>query len=101
MLALSVTTVQTSSAASTVYVNTTGSDGNSGTSDSPYQTISQGINQVDNSGTVNLAKGTFDHDNGAGHSDYGITISKDVTIQGAGSNETIIDAKKLKQHFYN
>jgi peptidoglycan/xylan/chitin deacetylase (PgdA/CDA1 family)/methionine-rich copper-binding protein CopC len=88
-------TMQTSSAASNVYVNTTGSDTNAGTSADPYQTIANGVNQVDNQGTVHLSKGTFNNNNGAGHSDYGITISKNVTIQGAGSNETVIDAKSL------
>ncbi len=91
--------MQTSSAASNVYVNTTGSDTNTGTSTDPYQTIGNGVNQVDNQGTVHLSKGTFNNNNGAGHSDYGITISKNITIKGAGSNETIIDAKSLNNIF--
>jgi peptidoglycan/xylan/chitin deacetylase (PgdA/CDA1 family)/methionine-rich copper-binding protein CopC len=99
MLTLSMNTMQTSSAASNVYVNTTGSDTNAGTSADPYQTIANGVNQVDNQGTVHLSKGTFNNNNGAGHSDYGITISKNVTIQGAGSNETVIDAKSLNNIF--
>ena len=99
MLVLSITTVQTSSAASDVYVNSSANDGNSGSSYSPYQTISTGISKVDNRGTVHLTKGTFNHYNSAGHSDYGITIAKNVTIQGAGSNQTIIDAKGLNNIF--
>ena len=99
MLVLSMTTVQTSSAASDVYVNSSGNDGNSGSSYSPYQTISNGISRVDNRGTVHLTKGTFNHDISSGHSDYGITIAKNVTIQGAGSNQTIIDAKGLNNIF--
>ena len=91
--------MQTSNAASNVYVNTTGNDANTGTSANPYQTIGNGVNQVDNQGTVHLSKSTFNNDNGLGHNDYGITISKNIIIQGAGSNETIIDAKSLNNAF--
>ena len=89
----------TSCAASTVSVNTTGNDANNGTATNPYQTISTGISNVDNKGTVNLSKGTFNLNNDANHTDYGITINKNVTIQGAGSSQTIIDAKGLNNIF--
>ena len=57
MLALSVTTAQTSSASSDVYVNSTGgNDGSSGSYYNPYQTIATGASKVDNRGTVHLTK---------------------------------------------
>ena len=104
MLFFSVSIMQTSSAitvpqSSNVSVNTTGNDANTGTSSNPYQTISTGINRVNNSGTVKLSSGTFNLNNGVGHTDYGITVSKNVTIQGSGSNKTIIDAKGLNNIF--
>jgi peptidoglycan/xylan/chitin deacetylase (PgdA/CDA1 family)/methionine-rich copper-binding protein CopC len=95
----SVSTLQTSNAASTVSVNTTGNDANTGTAISPYQTISTGINKVADKGTVKLSKGTFNLNKGTGHTDYGIVISKNVTIQGSGSTNTIIDAKGISSIF--
>ncbi len=76
IMALGMISIPTSSAASTVSVNTTGNDANTGTSADPYQTISTGINKVDYNGTVKLSKGTFNINNGLDHSDYGITISR-------------------------
>jgi len=99
ILAFGMSSMPVSSAASTVSVNTTGNDSNSGTAASPYLTISTGINKVDNKGTVNLSKGTFNLNNGAGHTDYGIIITKNLTIQGAGSTQTIINAKGLNYIF--
>jgi predicted outer membrane repeat protein len=95
ILAFGISSLPISSAASTVSVNTTGNDANNGTATNPYLTISTGINKVDNKGTVKLSKGTFNLNNGAGHTDYGITINKNLTIQGAGSSQTTIDAKGL------
>ena len=95
----SLGTLQTSNAASTVSVNTTGNDANNGTALNPYQTISTGINKVADKGTVKLSKGTFNISKGTGHSDYGIIISKNVTIQGSGSTSTIIDAKGFSTIF--
>jgi peptidoglycan/xylan/chitin deacetylase (PgdA/CDA1 family)/methionine-rich copper-binding protein CopC len=95
----SVSTLQTSNAASTVAVNTTGNDANNGTAINPYQTISTGINKVADKGTVKLSKGTFNIYKSTGHSDYGIIITKNVTIQGSGSTNTIIDAKGLSTIF--
>lgn len=99
ILALGMSSMPVSSAASTVSVNTTGNDSNNGTAANPYLTISTGINKVDNKGTVNLSQGTFNLNNGAENKDYGITINKNVTIQGAGSTKTIIDAKGLNNVF--
>jgi peptidoglycan/xylan/chitin deacetylase (PgdA/CDA1 family)/methionine-rich copper-binding protein CopC len=95
----SVSTLQTSNAASTVAVNTTGNDANTGTAINPYQTISTGINKVADKGTVKLSSGTFDISKDTEHTDYGIIISKNVTIQGSGSTSTIIDAKGLSTIF--
>ena len=104
MLIFSMGILQTSSAitvqsSSNVSVNTTGNDANTGTPSNPYQTISMGINRVNNSGTVKLSSGTFNLNNGTYHTDYGITISKNVIIQGDGVNKTIIDAKGLNNIF--
>ena len=99
ILAFGISTIPVSSAASTVSVNTTGNDANNGTPANPYQTISTGISNVDNNGKVNLSSGTFNLNNDINHTDYGITINKNVTIQGAGSNKTIIDAKGLNTIF--
>ena len=99
ILAFGMSSMPISSAASTVSVNTTGNDSNNGTAANPYLTISTGISKVDNKGTVNLSKGTFNLNNGAGKTDYGITINKNLTIQGAGSTQTIIDAKGLNYVF--
>ena len=99
ILAFGMSSLPISSAASTVSVNTTGNDSHAGTSSSPYLTISTGISKVDNKGTVKLSKGTFNLNNGAGHTDYGININKNLTIQGAGSSQTIIDAKGLSYIF--
>ena len=99
MIIFSMGVLQTSSAASNVSVNTTGNDTNTGTSSNPYQTISTGINNVDNNGTVKLSSGTFNLNNGVNHTDYGIKINKNVTIQGNGSNKTFIDAKNINNIF--
>ncbi len=99
ILTITMGTIHTSNASSYVYVNITGNDSNIGTSAHPYQTISQGINKVSNNGTVKLSKGTYNLNNGSGHTDYGISITKNITIQGAGNTQTIIDAKKLNYIF--
>ena len=99
ILAIGMSSIPASSAASNVSVNTTGNDANNGTATNPYQTISTGINKVTNKGTVYLSKGTFNINKDTNHTDYGININKNVTIQGAGSNKTIIDAKGLNNVF--
>ncbi|MGB9201609.1 Ig-like domain-containing protein, partial [Methanobacterium sp.] len=99
MLAIGMSSMPATSAASTVSVNTTGNDTNNGTAADPYQTISTGINNVNNKGTVYLSKGTFNINTDTNHTDYGITINKNITIQGAGTNQTIIDAKGLSNVF--
>lgn len=84
------------SAADTVkYVNgsvVTSGDGN--TWSTAYKTIREGINNVANGGTVNIAPGTY---TGTGNKD--ITVNKNVTIKGAGENNTIIDPKRKGRAF--
>ena len=99
VLSIGLVSVQASSAASNISVNTTGNDANNGTAAKPYQTISTGISKVDNNGIVHLSKGIFNLNNGTDHTDYGITINKNITIQGAGSTQTIIDANGLNKIF--
>ena len=57
VLSIGLVSVQASSAASNISVNTTGNDANNGTAAKPYQTISTGISKVDNNGIVHLSKG--------------------------------------------
>jgi len=90
-----VFSISTASAASEVYVNVTGSDTpGAGTMDNPFKTIEYGINQVDNAGTVNILAGTY-----TGTGNKGITISKNLTISGAGKDSTIIDAQRSGKVF--
>ena len=79
--------VSSASAASTVYVNATGgNDSNNGTIDHPYQTIGQGINSVDENGTVTIADGTY-----SGTGNTNLTITKNMNITGQSQKGTIID----------
>ena len=79
--------VSSVSAASTVYVNATGgNDSNTGTSDSPYQTIAQGISSVDENGTVYIANGVY---NGTGNTN--ITLDHNMNIIGQSQVGTIIN----------
>ena len=73
-----------------VYVSPTGDDVNGdGSSTYPYQTIQQGFTTVnDVTGTVNLLPGTY-----GASGDYGLTITKSITIAGSGHQNTIIDPK--------
>ena len=74
------------SAASTVYVNATGSDSNLGTIDSPFQTINKGMSSVDDNGTVKIANGNY-----TGVGNVNLTISKNMTIAGQSQKGTIIN----------
>ncbi|HML05371.1 MAG TPA: hypothetical protein VK426_06330, partial [Methanobacterium sp.] len=88
------------SAASTVYVNETGSDiSGNGSADNPYQTVNYGISKVDSAGTVNIGSGTFDTYINNTSKNYNITISKNVNIKGAGQNLTFINATGLGRIF--
>ncbi|MBI5681359.1 MAG: hypothetical protein HZC47_10735 [Methanobacterium sp.] len=81
--------------ATDIYVNGTGSDDTgAGTIDNPYKTISFGIAHASTTSTdtVILAPETFNTNTDPTHTDYGITISKNVNIKGVGQDQTIIDA---------
>ncbi len=84
------------SAASTVYVNTTGNDttGN-GSLENPYQTINKGINSVDDNGTVNIANGNY-----KGVGNVNLTISKNMTITGQSQKGTIINGTDTNWLFH-
>ncbi|MBI5680863.1 MAG: DUF11 domain-containing protein [Methanobacterium sp.] len=86
--------MQTASAAD-IYVNDTGSDTTgTGTIDNPYKTISYGITRASTTSTdtINLNAATFNTYNAdATHRDYNITIAKNVNINGAGHDQTIIN----------
>jgi predicted outer membrane repeat protein len=71
-----------------VYVSPSGSDGHSGDSSHPVQTIGKALSLVNNGGTIYLASGTYSEDN-----DFGLTIDRSVTIVGQGQTNTIINAK--------
>ena len=83
--------MDTSNAATEVYVDTNGDDNNPGTDVLPYKTINFGIQQVENKGTVNIGPGTYSTHSDVNHKDYNITIEKNVTVNGAGKDQTIID----------
>lgn len=83
-----------------VYVSPTGSDDTgAGTEDDPFQTIMFGINHVADDGTVHLDEGTYDKHIDDDSKDNDISIEKDVTIQGAGKDQTFIDGNSLYQIF--
>jgi hypothetical protein len=67
----------------TCYVATTGSDSNTGGPTDPFLTITAALAQVDAEGTVVIAAGSYTE---------AVVISKAVTIQGAGADNTIITA---------
>lgn len=78
-------------AAALVYVRTDGHDTNcNGEHDAPatsapdcaFSTIQKGVGSVDSGGVVNVAAGTYTEN---------ITITKSLTLQGAGASNTIVD----------
>lgn len=79
-----------------VYVSPEGDDDTgTGQASDPFRTVGKGIDSISSGGTVNLAPGTYDRGGGGVTKDYGIEITKDVTIQGAGKDLTFIDARGL------
>jgi predicted outer membrane repeat protein len=82
-----------------VYVSPDGDDSGQGTDTDPFKTISVGIENVGDSGTVHLTAGTFDAYDGNANKDYDINIDKDLTIQGAGKEQTFIDANSMERIF--
>jgi len=90
-----VVSISTASAASQVYVNTTGSDTDGdGSANLPYLTIGYGVQQVDNGGTVFIASGTY-----TGDGNKNIVIEKNIDMRGAGQEDTIIDAEGSSRVF--
>ncbi|BDZ71385.1 right-handed parallel beta-helix repeat-containing protein [Methanobacterium petrolearium] len=84
-----------------VYVSPTGSDDTgTGTEENPFQTVMFGIIHVTDAGTVHLDEGTYDKNIDENSKDNNITIEKNVTIQGAKKDTTIIDGKNLYSLFY-
>ncbi|HLP15408.1 MAG TPA: choice-of-anchor Q domain-containing protein [Bacteroidota bacterium] len=82
-------------AQSTVYVNyNTGSDAGSGTAASPYKTFTKAYAMAANGDILDLT-GTFTWTNADETADAaitGFTLGKNITIQGQGANQTIIQA---------
>ena len=86
---MTLATVSCVSAASTVYVNSTGgSDTNLGTADSPFLTIDKGISSVDENGTVNIAQGIY-----TGTGNTNLTVTRSMTITGESQDNTIINGE--------
>lgn len=84
---------------SNVYVSPTGDDANDGlTPETAVQTINIGIDKVAENGQVNLATGTYNK-TGETSKDVNITITKSLTIAGAGKDKTIIDGLNNLQIF--
>ncbi|MDD1763438.1 MAG: DUF11 domain-containing protein [Methanobacteriaceae archaeon] len=73
--------------AADLYVNTTGDDTTGdGSAILPFLTIAKGVTSAATGDTVIIAPGNY-----SGTGNKNIDISKDITIQGAGENQTIID----------
>jgi hypothetical protein len=75
---------------STYYVSTSGSDANSGTSSSPFNTIPYAITQSSNGDTIIVISGTYNY--GANTSNNVININKELTIIG---RETISGTRPI------
>ena len=92
-----------SAASNTVYVNVTGgSDTYDGSSPvhttgniGPNADIKTGISHVNPGGTVKIAKGIY-----TGSNNHGITISKNLNINGQSKTSTIINAAQNEWIFY-
>ncbi|MDO9360035.1 MAG: filamentous hemagglutinin N-terminal domain-containing protein [Polaromonas sp.] len=66
-----------------VKVATGGSSGNQGSALTPLNTVQGGVNAVVNGGTVNVGAGVYSEN---------VTIGKTLTLDGAGSTQTVIKA---------
>ncbi len=89
-------TISGASAASTVYVNTTGSDDTGdGSIDNPYESIAKGIGSVDENGAIYLSDGIY-----SGVNNTNLTINKNLTIIGQSQSGTIIDGSGISYIFY-
>lgn len=82
--------------AADTYVNDSVSSSGDGLSwETAYKTIKEGITGAADGSTVNIASGTY-----KGANNKEITINKNVTIQGAGQDQTIIDLENSGTAFY-
>ncbi|MDR3222759.1 MAG: DUF1565 domain-containing protein [Methanobrevibacter sp.] len=84
---LSVSTVIAANDNDTVYVSPTGNDANTGTIDSPLNSIAKAVEIAPNGGTVFIKAGTYLGSEG----NRGIRIDKNITIKGEDKATTIID----------
>ncbi|NYB52915.1 MAG: hypothetical protein HVN35_10215 [Methanobacteriaceae archaeon] len=76
------------------YVSSTGLDTNNGDSfDTAYLTIQKGLDNVANTRTVYIAPGTY---SGQGKTNLDVKTAE-VTISGAGQEQTIIDGQNTNQ----
>ncbi|MDO8869511.1 MAG: hypothetical protein Q7V10_02050 [Methanobacteriaceae archaeon] len=83
-----------------IYVSPDGNDANDGaTPETAVQTINVGIHNVAENGVVTLAAGTYNKSGPGDSKDVNIKISKNLTLQGAGKDSTIIDALGNSQIF--
>jgi len=83
--------------AADTYVNGSIADdtGHTGLSwDQAFNTIREGYDTVTDGSTVNIAPGTY-----TGNDNKIITVNKNITIQGAGANQTIIDLQDADYAF--
>lgn len=86
--------------ANQIYVSPDGNDANDGaTPETAVQTINVGIHNVAENGVVSLAAGTYNKYGAGDSKDVNIKISKNLTLQGAGKDLTIIDALGNSQIF--
>ena len=73
---------------SNIYVSGTGNDSTGdGTESNPFRSITKGILNVLNTGTVNVLAGTYNAANGES---FPIIIGANMTISGAGANDVTI-----------
>jgi predicted outer membrane repeat protein len=85
---------------SQIYVSPDGNDANDGaTPETAVQSINVGIDYVAENGMVTLAAGTYNKSGPGDSKDVNIKISKNLTLQGAGKDSTIIDALGNSQIF--
>jgi hypothetical protein len=83
--------------AATYYVATTGSDGNAGTSDAPFQTLQQAVNTALAGDTVVVRDGTYGHVNAVGGGDASSVEASPVTLYNSGAPGAPIVIKSENQ----
>lgn len=76
----------------TIYVSNSGSDENDGSEDSPYLTLNHAASSCLNNSKIIIKEGTY-----KGNSNTGISINKDLTIEGAGN--VVVDGENTHSFF--